>query len=118
MPCGPLALQTDKRMVVEGNWSSKSGKIAIDQLLSNFPEMDAVFVGNDQMALSVLQTAFERGISIPQQLAVVGFDGIPESEYYCPSLTTICQNQHQLGSIAVQELVRLVEETNLENKTG
>jgi len=109
-------LTANKRMVVEGNWSSRSGKVAFQQLLIQFPEMDAVFVGNDQMALSALQTAFERGISIPNQLAVVGFDGIPESEYYCPSLTTICQNQHQLGSIAVQELVRLVEETNLENR--
>jgi LacI family transcriptional regulator len=109
-------LITNKRMVVEGNWSSKSGKVAFNQLIAEFPEMDAVFVGNDQMALSVLQTCFERGISIPDQLAIVGFDGIPESEYYCPSLTTICQNQHQLGSIAVQELVRLVEETNLENR--
>jgi LacI family transcriptional regulator len=106
----------NKRMAVEGNWSSKSGKVAFQQLLTQYPEMDAVFVGNDQMALSALQTAFERGIPIPDQLAVVGFDGIPESEYYCPSLTTICQNQHQLGSIAVQELVRLVEEANLENR--
>ncbi|MBN2256984.1 MAG: LacI family DNA-binding transcriptional regulator [Anaerolineaceae bacterium] len=109
-------LKTEKRMVVEGNWSSKSGKVAINQLLSAYPEMDGVFVGNDQMALSVLQAAFERGISIPEQLAVVGFDGIPESEYYCPSLTTICQNQHHLGSIAVQELVRLVDAVNLENQ--
>ncbi len=109
-------LPANKRMAVEGNWSSKSGKVAFQQLLTQYPEMDAVFVGNDQMALSALQTAFERGIPIPDQLAVVGFDGIPESEYYCPSLTTICQNQHQLGSIAVQELVRLVEEANLENR--
>jgi LacI family transcriptional regulator len=109
-------LSANKRMAVEGNWSSKSGKVAITQLLMQYPEMDAVFVGNDQMALSVLQTAFERGVSIPDQLAVVGFDGIPESEYYCPSLTTVCQNQYQMGSIAVQELVRLVEETNLDNR--
>jgi LacI family transcriptional regulator len=109
-------LIANKRMAIEGNWSSKSGKAAFSQLLTQYPEMDAVFVGNDQMALSVLQTAFEKGVSIPDQLAVVGFDGIPESEYYCPSLTTICQNQHQLGSIAVQELVRLVEEANLDNR--
>jgi DNA-binding LacI/PurR family transcriptional regulator len=78
--------------------------------------MDAIFVGNDQMALSVLQTANEEGMSIPENLAVVGFDGIPESEYFSPALTTVFQNQHELGTIAVQELARQVEEWNLENR--
>lgn len=98
-----------ERMIVEGNWSSKSGKQAFLQLANQYPEMDAVFVGNDQMALSVLQTALELGKKIPEDLMVVGFDGIAESEFYCPPLTTVCQNQNELGSIAVDELVRLVE---------
>lgn len=109
-------IQPEVHMTTEGNWSSRSGKVAIARLLSSFPEMDALFVGNDQMAISVLQTAFERGIRIPADLAVVGFDGIPESEFLCPSLSTICQNQHELGSIAVQELARMVEAKVLYNK--
>ena len=103
-------------MSTEGNWSSRSGKMAFNQLLASYPEMDAVFVGNDQMALSVFQTAFEEGIRIPDDLAVVGFDAIPESEFFCPSLTTVFQDQHELGSIAVQELARHVEESKLENR--
>jgi len=103
-------------MLAEGNWSSKSGKTAFNQLLSSYPEIDAVFVGNDQMALSVLQTACEEGIRIPDDVAVVGFDDIPEAEYFYPSLTTIFQDQHELGSIAVQELARQVEERKLENR--
>jgi DNA-binding LacI/PurR family transcriptional regulator len=96
-------------MFTEANWSSKSGKTAYLDLSDCYPEMDAVFVGNDQMALSVLQTASEQGKRIPDDLAVIGFDGIPESEFYYPPLTTVCQDQHELGSIAVKELVRLVE---------
>jgi LacI family transcriptional regulator len=94
----------------EGNWSSKSGISAFKELLTEFPQMDALFVGNDQMALGVLKTAFEMGKKIPDDLAVIGFDGIAESEFYCPSLSTVYQNQNELGSIAIQELVRLVEE--------
>lgn len=109
-------VQPEQSMSTEGNWSSKSGKIAFSQLLNSFPKMDAIFVGNDQMALSVLQTACEDGIKIPDDLAVVGFDDIPESEYYCPSLTTIFQDQRELGSIAVQVLARQVEERKLENR--
>jgi DNA-binding LacI/PurR family transcriptional regulator len=102
-------LPCDERMWVEGNWSSRSGKLAIGELLSKFPEMDAIFVGNDQMALSVLQTAAERGIKVPDDLAVIGFDGIPESEFYSPPLSTVYQNQDELGRTAVQELVRIVD---------
>jgi DNA-binding LacI/PurR family transcriptional regulator len=98
-------------MWIEGNWSPRSGKIAIEELLNKFPEMDAIFVGNDQMALSVLQTGAEKGIKVPDDLAVIGFDGIPESEFYSPPLSTVYQNQDELGRVAVQELVRLVDET-------
>jgi len=108
-------LQPADHISAEGNWSSRSGKVIFNQLLAAYPEMDAIFVGNDQMALSILQTTCEKGISVPEDLAVVGFDAIPESEFFCPSLTTVFQDQHEMGSIAVKELAREVEESKLEN---
>ena len=98
--------------VAEGNWSSKSGKKAFEQLLDTFLGMDAVFAANDQMALSVLQTACEKKIQVPVELSVMGFDAIPESEFFTPSLTTIVQNLLDLGSMAVQQLVQMVEMSN------
>lgn len=92
-----------------GNWSSASGEQAMRRLLDGYPEMDAVFVANDQMALGVLQVACQKGIQVPQDLAVVGFDGIPESAYYWPPLTTVYQDQQKLGCIAVRELVQIIE---------
>jgi len=94
---------------VEGNWSASSGETAFQRLLQSYPEMDAVFVANDQMALAALRHANRRGLHIPQDLAVVGFDNIAESAYFYPSLTTVNQNQHELGCQAVQELVNLIE---------
>jgi LacI family transcriptional regulator len=93
----------------EGTWSPRSGERAFRRLLETYPEMDAIFVANDQMALSVMQVACRDGIKIPEELAVVGFDGIADCAYYWPPLTTVFQNQHELGCTAVQELVRLVE---------
>jgi len=93
----------------EGTWSSASGERAIDRLLASYPEMDAVFVGNDQMALSVLQTACRRGIEVPNDLAVVGFDDLPEAAHYWPPLTTVYQDLRRLGCTAVEELVRAIE---------
>lgn len=107
--------QVEERMWTEGNWSPKSGKVAIGELLEKFPEMDAVFVGNDQMALSVLQTAAEKSIKVPDDLAVVGFDGITEAEFYFPSLSTVYQNQDELGRTAVRELVHLIDGKLLDN---
>jgi LacI family transcriptional regulator len=102
-------LDAPEQHCVEGTWSSSSGEQAFIQLLESFPEMDAVFVANDQMALSVLREASRRGICVPQQLAVVGFDGIPESAYFYPSLTTISQDLQLLGEQAVQNIVELIQ---------
>jgi LacI family transcriptional regulator len=92
-----------------GNWSSESGEEAIHRLFDQYPEMDAVFVANDQMALSVLQVACRRGLRVPQDLAVVGFDAIPEAAYFCPPLTTIQQNLHELGCIAAKQAIHMIE---------
>jgi LacI family transcriptional regulator len=89
----------------EGNWSSASGEQAMGRLLARHPTMDAVYVGNDQMALGVLQAACRQEIRVPHDLAVVGFDGLPEAAHYWPPLTTVYQDLRNLGSTAVQELV-------------
>ncbi|MFN2217081.1 MAG: substrate-binding domain-containing protein, partial [Anaerolineae bacterium] len=94
---------------VSGTWSAASGERGIGPLLDAFPEMDALFVGNDQMALGVLQVACRRGLRIPQDLAVVGFDGMPEAGYYWPPLTTVYQNLRELGCTAVRELSQAIE---------
>ncbi len=99
----------------EGNWSSESGRQAIAKLLSRRPDISAVFVGNDQMALGVLLYAHENGLRVPEDLSIVGFDGIFESEYFWPPLTTVAQDQHELGCAAVGELVRRIEARNTES---
>jgi LacI family transcriptional regulator len=105
---------------VEGNWSSASGLLAFETLFEQYPEMDAVFVANDQMALSVMQFACKHNIAIPKALGVVGFDDMPESPFFPSPLTTVCQDQPAMGALAVNELVRMIELKNrgvpVENK--
>jgi LacI family transcriptional regulator len=102
-------LEASNAHCTEGNWSSASGEAAFQQLLTRYPDLDAVFVANDQMAMSVLQIACRNGINVPSQLGVVGFDGLAETPYYWPPLTTIVQNQHLLGCTAVEEIVHTIE---------
>jgi LacI family transcriptional regulator len=103
-----VGLPMEDRQLVEGNWSTGSGAQSLELLLSQFPAMDAVFVCNDQMALGVLQTSRKLGKRIPEDLAIVGFDDIPEAAYFWPPLTTIRQDLMLLGGSAVEQISRLI----------
>jgi DNA-binding LacI/PurR family transcriptional regulator len=102
-------LEVDDRHWVEGNWSSASGAQAVERLFAQFPEMDAIFVANDQMALGALQFACQNGIRVPEDAGIVGFDDIPESAYFWPPLTTIQQDQLNVGEVAVEEIIKIIE---------
>jgi DNA-binding LacI/PurR family transcriptional regulator len=96
----------------EGSWNPSSGFEAFERLITRYPKMDAVFVANDQMALSVLNAAHGMGIKVPDQLGVAGFDDISESAYFIPPLTTVRQNFRELGTYAVRK-IRLLHEPQL-----
>jgi LacI family transcriptional regulator len=100
----------DDGLISEGDWMSASGERALHQLLERRPEMDAVFVSNDQMAVGALQAARQLRQQVPDQLGVVGFDNVAESAYFYPPLTTVAQDMVELGSCGVQVLCRLIEE--------
>jgi LacI family transcriptional regulator len=106
---------TDKACT-EGNWSASSAEAAFTQLLESYPGMEAVFVANDQMALTVLQVAHRRGLRVPEDLAVVGFDNMAESAYFWPALSTINHNLYELGCRAVQETVGQIEAVHRNEK--
>lgn len=96
---------------VEGNWSSSSGAEAMERLLAQYPDMDAIFVANDQMSLGVIQLIMQKGLHIPQDLGIVGFDNMAESAYFFPPLTTIEQDQHEIAKVAVAEITQIIEAT-------
>lgn len=95
--------------IYHGNWAATSGADGIRWLCQHNPEMDAVFVSNDQMALGVLNTLHQMGKRVPTDMAVVGFDNIPESAFFIPPLTTVRQNMFISAELAVSELDRLIK---------
>jgi len=94
---------------VEGNWSSASAFQAVEKLFEQYPDVDSIFVANDQMALAVIQVASQKGFRIPEDLGIVGFDNIPESAFFSPPLTTIQQDQYTVGKVAVEETIKMIE---------
>jgi DNA-binding LacI/PurR family transcriptional regulator len=99
----------DEVMVVEGDWTAGSGSDGIRHLFSKQADLDAIFVSNDQMALGALWAANQMGLRVPEDVAIVGYDNIPESAYFQPSLTTIHQETFEMGRSAIRELDRLIE---------
>lgn len=96
------------RKCTEGNWSAASGEAAFAELIEKYPNMNGLFVSNDQMALGVLHYANNRGIRIPDDLAVVGFDDLTEAAHFTPPLTTVTHPLRELGILAVKTLLAQV----------
>jgi DNA-binding LacI/PurR family transcriptional regulator len=92
----------------EGDWTAASGA-AIGAALVGDRAISAVFASNDQMALGVLYAARLAGRAVPDELAVVGFDDIPEAAFFAPPLTTVRQEFDELGRRCVARLVSLIE---------
>jgi LacI family transcriptional regulator len=108
-------LEAAESQCTAGDWSSASGESAFLQLQEQFPDMQAMFVSNDQMALGAMYAARQRGVRIPEDLAIVGCDAIPEGAYFSPPLTTVLNDTHRVGSVAVTQLHEMIEAGRLED---
>lgn len=93
---------------VHGDWSAASGyRLGLE--LEVEPG-SALFVGNDHMAIGVLSALRERGIRVPEDVSIVGFDDVPEAGYLYPPLTTVRQDFASLGELIMQKVLVAVEE--------
>ncbi|WP_431280360.1 LacI family DNA-binding transcriptional regulator [Leifsonia poae] len=93
--------------MIRGDWSTLSGYAAGREIARN-PEVTAVFVANDQMALGVVKALSECGLRVPEDISVVGFDDVPEAQYYRPGLTTVRLDFEEVGRLAVDRILHLM----------
>ncbi|WP_309113489.1 LacI family DNA-binding transcriptional regulator [Saccharothrix sp.] len=101
-------------LVAYGDFTPESGAAAMEELLGREPELDAVFVAADIMALGALQTLHAHGKRVPEDVAVVGFDDLMIASTAVPPLTTIRQDVEQLGRTMTWRLMaELAGEENL-----
>lgn len=94
--------------VLRGDWTPRAG-YELGRTLLQIPELTAVFVGNDQMALGLLRRLHEAGKDVPRDLSLVGFDDIPEAAYFTPPLTTVRQDFGELGRRCLHLLLARIE---------
>ena len=100
----------DPTLEVEGDFLLEGGAAATEQLLASPDPPTAIFAFNDSMAIGALRVARARGLRIPEDLSIVGFDDTVEAEIAYPPLTTVRQPLKELGSMAVGLLFRLMAE--------
>ncbi|MET9958445.1 LacI family DNA-binding transcriptional regulator [Streptomyces sp. NPDC006326] len=105
-----VLLDADPALIAEGDFTVAGGARAMAELLERCPRLDAVFAGNDLMATGALRVLRERGLSVPGDVALVGFDDAePVAETADPPLTTVRQDIEGMGRMMARLLLRILD---------
>ena len=102
----------DDRLFVESNFKEFGGSEAMSKLLRRGPSFSAVVCANDEMAAGAMDAIRARGLSIPDDISIVGFDNAPLSRYLYPKLTTVNYPIAEMGRMAARWVLRNVYEDN------
>jgi DNA-binding LacI/PurR family transcriptional regulator len=95
---------------IEGDFTIDGGYAVMNTLLDRNANFTAIFVANDSMAFGAHTALRQRGLRVPDDISIVGFDDIPESAHFVPGLTTVHQDFEQLGRLAVEYIVSMIDD--------
>ncbi|BCG57720.1 LacI family DNA-binding transcriptional regulator [Paenibacillus sp. URB8-2] len=99
----------DERYLVYGDFRFESGYREFETLLRTVPDLTAVFAASDEMAIGVLSAAYKHGLKVPDDISVIGFDGLQLSSMVVPPLTTVRQPLVEMGQMASEILIQMIE---------
>lgn len=101
-------IKPDPRLVVEGNLQQQSGVLAVEMLLAKGRPFSAIFAANDQMSFGARLALYRRGIRVPEDVSLAGFDDESSAAYMVPPLTTVRQPAQQMGQKAAQAILAMI----------
>jgi DNA-binding LacI/PurR family transcriptional regulator len=99
-----------KSDVIEADWSLEKGYEVGKVIAARKKRPSAIFTANDHLAVGVLKALSEAGISVPENMSLIGFDDIPEAKFMTPSLTSIQQNFDELGKLSIHKMMAQLRE--------
>ncbi len=99
----------DPALIAQGDFTCERGYRSAQELLALPLRPTAIFAANDQSAIGTIRAARDAGLSVPEDLSVVGFDNIPEAAYMTPTLTTVDQFIDHMGYVATEMLIQLIQ---------
>ena len=103
--------------MVVGDWTADFALRGGARQPGGLPNCTAIFAGNDQMALGLIHGFAERGIRVPDDISIVGFDDLPEAKHFLPPLTTVRQDFRALGERSVEVLHAALEGSELDRRS-
>lgn len=102
-------LAVEPTLIVEGNFRRQAGVVAVEMLLARQQTFSAIFAANDQMAFGARLALYRRGIRVPDDVSLFGFDDQPDAAYMIPPLTTMKQPTAEMGEAAAQAILELLK---------
>ena len=102
-------------LILTGGYSSARAYEATKELLKKRRDITAIFALSDIMAIGATKAVFDSGLRVPEDISIIGFDGMDESEYYNPGITTVKQPQKLMAEMSINLLLSLINEKK-ENK--
>ncbi len=110
-------IELDPQLVVEGTLLQQSGALAVEMLLMQKRPFSAIFAANDQMAFGARLALYRRGLRVPDDVSLVGFDDEMTAAYTIPPLTTVRQPSVEMGQAAAAALMNLIDGQPLDQQT-
>jgi LacI family repressor for deo operon, udp, cdd, tsx, nupC, and nupG len=107
-------LTVEESRIAFGDNTIRSGQEAAMVILSRLPAPTAIFCANDEMAIGAITVCKQKGLRVPEDVSIIGFDDVEIAGYYDPSLTTVRQPRRELGRRAMIELLALLDGTQRE----
>lgn len=112
-------LMLEDRAIAHADFDAESGRVATHRLLDTRPGLTAIIAGNDTIALGVMRAARERGLALPRDLSIIGYDDLPFAAFLEPPLTTIRTQPVEQGTLATRRLIGLIKgDEAVEAETG
>lgn len=100
---------SERSLIIHGDYTEKSGYLEMNKVLDAGTEFSAIFTVSDAMAIGALKALRERGIKVPRDISMIGFDNIPMAKYVEPPLTTVKFLTDELGKQAANLLIQIIE---------
>jgi LacI family transcriptional regulator len=98
----------DPTRTADGKFTEAGGAEAAERILARHPDTTAIFAGNDKMAIGAMHYLSRKGVRVPQDVSVVGFDDMQQAAFINPSLTTVHLPLYQVGALACERLIERV----------
>lgn len=109
------SIEVDEELIMSGDYTSSRAYEKVKEILKTRKDITAIFALSDIMALGAMKAVIDSGLRVPEDISIIGFDGMEESKYYNPSITTVKQPKREMAETSINLLFSLMN-TDIDNK--